>query len=55
MPGPLEVQAMPEQEIIMLAHLLGDGSFVRNQPIRYASTDEANWPPWHRRGTALRR
>ena len=26
----------------MLAHLLGDGSFVRNQPIRYASTDEAN-------------
>jgi replicative DNA helicase len=33
---------MPEPEIIMLAHLLGDGSFVRNQPIRYASTDEAN-------------
>ena len=33
---------MPEAEIIMLAHLLGDGSFVRNQPIRYASTDEAN-------------
>ena len=26
----------------MLAHLLGDGSFVKNQPIRYASTDEAN-------------
>ncbi len=41
-PGPLEVQDLPEQEIIMLAHLLGDGSFVRNQPIRYASTDEAN-------------
>ena len=33
---------MPEPELIMLAHLLGDGSFVRNQPIRYASTDEAN-------------
>jgi replicative DNA helicase len=33
---------MPEPKIIMLAHLLGDGSFVRNQPIRYASTDEAN-------------
>jgi replicative DNA helicase len=41
-PGPLEIQDLPEQEIIMLAHLLGDGSFVRNQPIRYASTDEAN-------------
>ena len=26
----------------MLAHLIGDGSFVRNQPIRYASNDEAN-------------
>ena len=41
-PTPLETQAMPEPEIIMLAHLLGDGSFVRNQPIRYASKDEAN-------------
>ena len=26
----------------MLAHLLGDGSFVKNQPIRYASIDEEN-------------
>ena len=33
---------MPEPELIMLAHLLGDGSFVRKQPIRYASIDEAN-------------
>jgi replicative DNA helicase len=33
---------MPEPELVMLAHLLGDGSFVRRQPIRYASTDEAN-------------
>jgi replicative DNA helicase len=41
-PGPLAERPMPEPEIIMLAHLLGDGSFVRNQPIRYASTDEAN-------------
>jgi replicative DNA helicase len=41
-PTPLETQAMPEPEIIMLAHLLGDGSFVRNRPIRYASKDEAN-------------
>jgi replicative DNA helicase len=41
-PGPLHEQPMPEQEIIMLAHLLGDGSFVRRQPIRYASVDEEN-------------
>jgi replicative DNA helicase len=41
-PAPLEPREMPEPEIVMLAHLLGDGSFVRNQPIRYASVDEAN-------------
>jgi replicative DNA helicase len=41
-PAPVEVRNMPEPEIIMLAHLLGDGSFVKNQPLRYASTDEAN-------------
>jgi replicative DNA helicase len=42
MPEPLETRQIPEPEIIMLAHLLGDGSFVKHQPIRYASTDEAN-------------
>ena len=42
MPAPLNAREMPEPELVMLAHLLGDGSFVRNQPIRYASTDEAN-------------
>jgi replicative DNA helicase len=33
-PGPLAERTMPEHEIIMLAHLLGDGSFVRHQPTR---------------------
>jgi replicative DNA helicase len=42
LPDPLVTRATPEPEIIMLAHLIGDGSFVRNQPIRYASVDEAN-------------
>jgi replicative DNA helicase len=41
-PGPLSIRDLPDPEVIMLAHLLGDGSFVKNQPIRYASTDEAN-------------
>jgi replicative DNA helicase len=41
-PAPLELRDMPEAETIMLAHLLGDGSFVKNQPIQYATTDEAN-------------
>jgi len=42
MPDPLHTRPMPEEEIILLAHLLGDGSFVKRQPIRYASTDEEN-------------
>jgi replicative DNA helicase len=41
-PGPLAERPMPEHEIIMLAHLLGDGAFVKHQPIRYASVDEEN-------------
>ena len=42
MPNPLEIREMTEPELIMLAHLTGDGSFVKNQPIRYASKNEAN-------------
>ena len=41
-PGPLVERSMPEPEIVMLAHLLGDGSFVKRQAIRYASVDEEN-------------
>ncbi|GAA1601958.1 replicative DNA helicase [Kribbella hippodromi] len=41
-PAPLQVQPWDEDELTMLAHLLGDGSFVKRQPIRYASIDEAN-------------
>jgi replicative DNA helicase len=41
MPDPLEIREMSEPEIIMLAHLTGDGSFVKKQPLRYASKDEA--------------
>jgi replicative DNA helicase len=41
-PAPAAVAELPEPEIILLAHMIGDGSFVRRQPIRYASTDEAN-------------
>lgn len=41
-PPPLEVSPRDEDEIVLLAHMLGDGSFVKRQPIRYASIDEAN-------------
>ncbi len=41
-PAPTRPVEMPEEQVVLLAHLIGDGSFVRRQPIRYASTDEAN-------------
>lgn len=41
-PSPLSSQSWADPEVIMLAHLLGDGSFVPRQPIRYASKDEEN-------------
>jgi len=39
-PPPSEIRPWHDDEVIMLAHLLGDGSFVPRQPIRYASRDE---------------
>ncbi len=41
-PAPARIRPWDDAEVILLAHLLGDGSFVRRQPLRYASTDEAN-------------
>ncbi|GHD35467.1 hypothetical protein GCM10007147_41940 [Nocardiopsis kunsanensis] len=41
-PEPARPQVWPESEIILLAHLIGDGSFVRRQPLRYANIDEEN-------------
>ncbi|MDL4816679.1 replicative DNA helicase [Actinomadura opuntiae] len=40
-PPPLKPVAWPEAEVVLLAHLTGAGSFVKRQPIRYASRDEA--------------
>src|SRR3954468_852728 len=41
-PAPPEPVPMPEERVVLLAHLIGDGSFVKRQPLRYASTDGAN-------------
>ncbi len=41
-PPPLAITPWQDDEVVLLAHLLGDGSFVRHQPIRYASVDEEN-------------
>jgi replicative DNA helicase len=40
--APSDETTWADAEVVMLAHLIGDGSFVRRQPIRYASIDEAN-------------
>jgi replicative DNA helicase len=40
-PPPLEVRPWPEERVILLAHMIGDGSSVPGQAIRYASEDEA--------------
>lgn len=39
-PEPLVPLRMVDPEVILLAHMIGDGSCVKNQPIRYASIDE---------------
>ena len=41
-PEPIDTKRMAESEVILLAHMIGDGSCVKKQPIRYASVDEAN-------------
>lgn len=41
-PHTLHANEMPDPEVILLAHMIGDGSFVKRQPIRYASIDEEN-------------
>jgi replicative DNA helicase len=41
-PDPSDCQPWPEPEIVMLAHLLGDGCFASGQPLHYTSADPAN-------------
>jgi len=41
-PEPLRTQRMANDEVVLLAHMIGDGSCVKNQPIRYASIDREN-------------
>ena len=41
-PSPLLVADWEDSKVILLAHLIGDGSFVKRQPLRYASIDEQN-------------
>ncbi|MBQ0864385.1 replicative DNA helicase [Streptomyces sp. RK75] len=40
--APQRTAPWPEAEIVMLAHLLGDGCVAPRQPVHYTSNDEAN-------------
>jgi replicative DNA helicase len=41
-PAPDRMTMWEDEKVTLLAHLIGDGSFVKRQPLRYASIDEAN-------------
>jgi replicative DNA helicase len=40
-PAPKDTHVWPEAEVVMLAHLLGDGCVAPGQPIHYTSADPA--------------
>ena len=41
-PAPQEESVWPDDRVIVLAHMIGDGSVLPRQPIRYATQDPAN-------------
>jgi replicative DNA helicase len=60
-PAPSAPEPMDPDELVLLAHLIGEGTIVARQPIHYTSADEGNLQAvekaaWHRfRITAVRR
>ncbi len=41
-PDSAKTVAWRDSEVVLLAHLIGDGCFVRNQPLHYTSADPRN-------------
>jgi replicative DNA helicase len=41
-PAPEAFDPLQDEQVILLAHMLGDGSMLPRQPLRYASIDEEN-------------
>jgi replicative DNA helicase len=41
-PEPAEQSEWPDHAVILLGHLVGDGSYVKHQPLRYTTESEAN-------------
>jgi len=42
LPEPIETVDWPEDRIVLLAHLIGDGSYLQGQPLRYTTSSEEN-------------
>ncbi len=42
LPEPQTPERWPEHELILLAHLIGDGSYLKGQPMRYTTASEEN-------------
>jgi replicative DNA helicase len=41
-PEPPEPAHWPDHALVLLGHLVGDGSYVKHQPLRYTTASEAN-------------
>ena len=41
-PEPNECLTLPDEKLVMLAHLIGDGSYIKHQPLRYTTASEDN-------------
>ena len=53
-PEPVHTQRMHDSEVVMLAHMIGDGSCVKRQPIRYAASTRPNLTAVESAAAALR-
>jgi replicative DNA helicase len=42
LPQPRQCKRWPEHWLVLLGHLVGDGSFLKHQPLRYTSASEWN-------------
>lgn len=42
LPEPLQPRLWNDYEVVLLAHLVGDGSYVKHQPLRYTTASEEN-------------
>lgn len=42
LPEPADPEPWPEDHLVLLAHLIGDGSYLTHQPLRYTTASEDN-------------